>query len=359
MKPELQPTNMESSKTLSKKIVINDIAFRLVAIPLCGIAIPILTHMIDSSGMPLWKLKLAYLYTIGIAFIIFIGNRYLHNTLRSYFDWFNKPYQKIFALLVVIPFFTVPVSVLLLVSWYHVFNGGVIEWPVVKQTTLVIMLAVIFIVHIYETVFLVKEAETEMVRRAETDRARIQAELDALKNQIDPHFMFNSLNTLSYLIEKHPAKAAEFNDHLADVFRYILQNKSRDLVLLGEEMKFLEDYYALIQIRFDTAVHFEIDIPEYVKENFLVPPLSLQIPAENAIKHNEFSDEQPLHLTLTYHPDQTIVFKNKITLKKQTRPSSGIGLENLSNRYRLISGKQMNIRQEQDNFIVTLPIVPL
>lgn len=358
MKPEISGMEKETGTTLSKKIVINDIAFRLVVIPFCGIAIPVLTRMIDSSAMTLWQLKLAYLYTIGISFVIFAGNRFLHNTLRSYFDWYNKPYHKILALLIVIPFFTVPVSIILLVIWYHIFQNGEVNWAVIKQTTLVIMLAVIFIVHIYETVFLVKEAETEMVRRAEVDKMRIQAELDALKNQVDPHFMFNSLNTLSYLIEKHPRKASEFNEHLADVFRYILQNKSRDLVLLAEEIKFLEDYYALIRIRFDAAVQFSIEVPEYVKENYLVPPISLQIPAENAIKHNEFSDEDPLVLNMTYEDDK-IVFRNKIAFKKQSRPSSGIGLENLNNRYRLISGKEITIRKIENEFVVSLPVVHL
>lgn len=349
---------METGR-MSRKIVLNDIAFRLIVIPFCGIAIPLLTHMIDSSSMSLWKLKLAYLYTIGISGVIFMGNSYLHNTLRTYFDWFNKPYQKIIGLLIVIPFFTVPASIIFLVLWYKLFNDGIIDWPVIKQTTLVIMLAVIFIVHIYETVFLVKEAESEMVHRAEVDRARAQAELDALRTQIDPHFMFNSLNTLSYLIGKHPEKAAQFNDHLADVYRYILQNKSRDLVQLSEEVKFLEDYYALMKIRFDKAIEFIIDIPDHVLQDFLIPPISLQIPAENAIKHNEFSEQHPLKLILHHRNDHSLSFSNKLVPKKHDRPSSRIGLENLDNRYKLITGKNITAGKFNDEFVVMLPIVQL
>jgi Histidine kinase len=359
MNPETERMETETGRIMAKKIVLNDIAFRLIAIPLCGIGIPVITRMIDHTSMSHGILKLAYLYTIGIAWIIFQGNKFLHNTLRSYFDWHNKPYHKIGAILIVHPFFTIPVSVILLVTWYYVFNKGMIDWPVIKQTTLIIMLGVIFIVHIYETVFLVKEAESEMVRRAEVERAKVQAELDALKNQIDPHFMFNSLNTLSNLIEKHPDKAIAFNDHLADVYRYILSNKSRDLVLLSEEIRFLEDYYALMKIRFGEVIRFTIEIPETIADRYLIPPISLQIPAENAIKHNEFSADQPLQMRLVYNPDNSLTFSNIHVPKKQIRSSSGIGLENLVNRYRLITGKNVVIENLHGEFNVLLPLVPM
>jgi sensor histidine kinase YesM len=350
---------MKTESARIANIKLNDIAFRLLAIPLCGIAIPLLTHMIDPATMPHGQLKLAFLFCIGIAWIIFEGNKYLHGTLRSYFDWHNRPFRKIVALVLAIPFYTIPVSVILLVIWYRIFNHGIIDWAVIKQSTLIIMLAVVFIVHIYETVFLVKEAESEMVHRAELDRARVQAELDALKNQIDPHFMFNSLNTLSHLIERNPIKASQFNDHLADVYRYILSHKSRDLVMLSEEIAFLEDYYALIRIRFEQAVQLTIAIPDHIAQHYLIPPISLQIPAENAFKHNEFSNEQPLHVTLTYWPNHTLVFSNPITIKKQSRTSSRIGLENLNNRYQLITGAPIEVRTQANQFEVILPLVPV
>ena len=128
------------------------------------------------------------------------------------------------------------------------------------------------------------------------ERAKAEAELEALKNQIDPHFIFNSLNTLSHLIEEKPVKAKQFNDNLADVYRYILQNKARDLVLLREEMVFLENYFSLLKIRFEKAVQMKIIVDESEMDQYLVPPISLQILAENAIKHNEFSDTRTIGL---------------------------------------------------------------
>src|SRR5205085_8327396 len=130
-----------------------------------------------------------------------------------------------------ISFYTIPLSVLMLTGWYKIFTDGDINKQIIFTSTLIIMICVVFITHVYETAFLVKESESEMVRNEQLERAKAEAELEALKNQIDPHFMFNSLNTISYLIDENPAKAKEFNEHLADVYRYILQNKSRDLVM--------------------------------------------------------------------------------------------------------------------------------
>ncbi|MBO9634454.1 MAG: histidine kinase, partial [Chitinophagaceae bacterium] len=181
--------------------------------------------MVDHTTFPHWKVKLSYLYTIGLSLLIWEGNRYLLFTLRSYFNWFNQPMRKVIVLILAASFFTIPVSVLLLITWYQLFQDGKVRWDVVTESTLIIMISVLFIVHVYETVFLVKESESEMVKNAQLEQAKAEAELEALRNQIDPHFIFNSLNTLSHLIEEKPQKARQFNDNLADVYRYILQSK--------------------------------------------------------------------------------------------------------------------------------------
>ena len=336
---------------------LNDIGFRLILIPFFGIAIPLITGMVDHSSYPLWKIKLAYLYTIGIAFIIYQGNRYLLFTLRSYFDWFNKPIRKIIALLLAVSFYTIPLSAVMLTGWYHLFEAGNVNWDTVFTATLIIMICVVFITHVYETVFLVKDSESEMVRTEQLQRAKAEAELEALKNQIDPHFIFNSLNTLSYLIDETPLKARQFNDNLADVYRYILQNKATDLVLLGEEINFIRDYFSLLTIRFETAVKLIIDIEEKNYDQFFLPPISLQILLENAIKHNEFSESGPLIIVVSMMNEELMV-RNRIKIKAQHKPSSRIGLQNLNERYRLITNKEIIVKNDGTDFTVYLPILP-
>ncbi len=335
---------------------LNDIGFRVILIPFFGIAIPLITGMIDYSSFTLWKTKFGFLYTIGIAFVIWHGNRYLLFTLRSYFDWFNKPIRKIIALLLAVSFYTIPVSALLLTGWYHVFAKGNVQWDTVFTATLIIMICVVFITHVYETVFLVRDSESEMLRNAQLERAKVQAELEALKNQIDPHFIFNSLNTLSHLIEERPSKAKQFNDNLADVYRYILQNKSRDLVFLQEEITFIKDYFSLLKIRFENAVQLNINIAEDLYEKFLIPPISLQVLIENAIKHNEFSDASPLMVTITLAGDELIV-RNKINKKILRKASSRIGLENLNERYKLTAEKSIIVHEQPEQFLVRLPVL--
>jgi sensor histidine kinase YesM len=354
---EMKHTNT-ATKQVTDTIRLNDIGFRLILIPFFGILLPLVTGLVDHSKYSLWQTKFSYLYTIGIAFIIWHGNRFLLFTLRSYFDWFNKPVRKITALVLATSFYTIPVSVLLLVGWYHLFAKGQVNWNIIGLNAMIIMIAVLFIVHVYETVFLVKEAETEKVQRAQTEKAKAEAELEALKNQIDPHFIFNSLNTLSHLIEEKPEKAKLFNDNLADVYRYILQNKARDLVLLKEEMDFLQDYFSLLIIRFEKAIQLHIDVSPDCLDQFLIPPISLQILAENAIKHNEFSNEHPLSIEIVLRGEQLIIH-NSLRKKILRKPSSKIGLKNLSERYQLTTNNFITITEGKEDFTVSLPVLKI
>lgn len=337
---------------------INDIGFRLILIPFFGIAIPILTRMMDVHAFSHWMFKLAYLYTIGIAFVIWQGNRYLLFSLRNYFDWFNRPVRKIISLLLAISFFTIPVCIVLLVGWYHLFNGGRVNWEVVRISTLIIMICVIFITHVYETVFLVKDSESEMLRNAQLERLKAQAELQALKGQIDPHFMFNSLNTLTWLIEESPAKAKVFNEHLADVYRYILQNRSREVVLLVEEMQFLYDYFALLRIRYGEAVQLRVEVDESLFDQYMILPISLQVLMENAHKHNEFSLREPLEMVVGMEGTRFRVW-NRIARKEAGRASPGLGLSNLDERCKLAIGAPLEVVETTEDFIVYLPVLPI
>jgi LytS/YehU family sensor histidine kinase len=177
------------------------------------------------------------------------------------------------------------------------------------------VICVIFVVHLYETVFLIKETESEKLKAERLERSKVQAELEALKNQIDPHFVFNSLNTLSHLIETHPVRARLFNDHLADVYRYLLQNKGKQLVLLREEITFLENYFSLLKIRFESALKLQLEIDPVELESFLIPPISLQLLLENVIKHNEFSEDEPLTISVVMD-GMRIGLRNEIRRKK-------------------------------------------
>lgn len=347
------------TKTNKNSILqINDIGFRLVLIPFFGIIIPVYTHMIRSADFNHWMLKLAYGYNILIAFVIWQGNRYLLFSLRSYFNWFKKPIRKIIALVIAVSFFTIPISYVMLIGWYQLFKNGQVNWQVISTSTLIIMICVLFITHVYETVFLVKESESEMLRNEQLERAKAEAELQALKNQIDPHFMFNSLNALSYLIDENPKKAKAFNENLADVYRYILQNKARGLVMVSEEVIFLQDYFSLQKIRYEDAVLLEIDLADEIFEQYMMPPISLQILAENAFKHNEFSIHDPLQIKV-FCENERIIVVNRVRKKELTKQSSKTGLLNLQERYKLTTAMPIEIKETDKSFTAYLPILKM
>ena len=189
-----------------------------------------------------------------------------------------------------------------------------------------------------------------------TEKSKIQAELDVLKNQIDPHFIFNSLNTLSYLISQDQQSAKRFNDTLAKVYRYILIKKEKDLVQLKEEIEFAMNFFYLLKIRYQQGLVMKIEINNIVSENYLLPPLSIQILIENAIKHNHFTEKNPLRIEVKVIEEYVTVTNNR-HIKQFEIQSSQIGLKNLSERYKLITNSVISVTDNKDYFKVTLPIL--
>lgn len=334
---------------------LNDTVIRLVLIPFFGLVIPNLTGMIDNSRYAAGELLLAYLYFIFIAFAIWQGNRYLLFRLRLRFSWLSQPVYKVLALVVSNIFYTIPISVGLMTMWYVFGRHAATDWDVIFKATALCVVCVVFITHTYETVFLIKSWGTDKSKSEQLEKAKTEAELEALKNQIDPHFLFNSLNTLSHLIDHDPAGAKHFNDNLAEVYRYILSNKERNLVLLSDELSFAETYFSLLRIRFGSGVRLAIHT-DGPPDEFLIPPISLQLLLENAIKHNEFSEEHPLEIAVT-QTGGSIIITNEIRPKREPGSSSRIGLTNLRERTLLITGSSLGISEQNGHFIVTLPLL--
>nr|WP_246223979.1 histidine kinase [Fulvivirga kasyanovii] len=170
--------------------------------------------------------------------------------------------------------------------------------------------------------------------------------------------MFNSLNSLSYLIEYDPAKAKEFTESLAEVYRYILSNKNRRLVILQDELLFLQKYLSLLYLRFDDALQVNFEIEEKSKNEYLVPPISIFIVIENVVKHNEISKRNPMQVNVSMKEDSLHV-ENKIVAKKVLHHSSKIGLANLEERFRIIVGKGVSTDVSDGRFKIQLPMLKI
>ena len=180
-------------------------------------------------------------------------------------------------------------------------------------------------------------------------------ELEVLKQQIDPHFIFNSFNTLAFLIDENSNKARQFSNKLANVYRYIIFNSNKNLVSLADEVGFSKDYAYLQEIRHSNEI--EIKFSGFNDaDNIFIVPVSIQILIENAIKHNEFNENNPLKIQVGFENDSVCV-ENNLNPKNYVTPSSKIGLSNLRDRYALILGKELQIVKENAKFKVILPLL--
>lgn len=187
-------------------------------------------------------------------------------------------------------------------------------------------------------------------------RENIQAKYDVLKSQIDPHFFFNSLSVLTNLVYKSPDLSAEYITQLAKSYRYILEKKFDNLVNIHTELEFLESYCFLIRIRHQDSIFFQIDIPEELKFRGMVPPATLQMLVENAVKHNRFSATDPLHIKITADTN-CLLISNDLRKRMGLKNSLGLGLENIRKRYELTGERQMEIVETSNIFTVKVPII--
>jgi len=217
---------------------------------------------------------------------------------------------------------------------------------------LVITLIVSLVFHavfFYKALSEKKVTEQQIVAKTET------AKFESLKSQIDPHFLFNSLNVLASLIGENPAQAEKFTTKLSKVYRYVLEQKNKDLIDLDEELQFAKTYMELLKMRFENALTF--DIPEKASNPELkIIPLSLQLLLENTIKHNAVSEENPLKVVIT-EANGYLVITNNYNPKTVLEQGTKVGLNNIIDRYNLITLKKVSVEKTSDNFTVKLPLL--
>ncbi|MDX1907216.1 MAG: histidine kinase [Bacteroidia bacterium] len=188
------------------------------------------------------------------------------------------------------------------------------------------------------------------------ERARVQAQYESLKNQVNPHFLFNSLNVLSSLVHEDPDLAETFISRLTRVYRYVLEVHHLDLVSLDTELQCMTHYLFLHQVRFGNNLQVYTEIDPALR-NWQVPPLSLQLLAENALKHNIVSRGQPLTLEVVT-TDQTLLIRNTWQPRETQAPSTGMGLNNLRERYQFFSQTPVTAGRENNYFCVRIPLIP-
>lgn len=331
-----------------------------------SIAIFVLIQVLNAiSGNPIrfdQKMVWNFVFTSMYTGLLYIANTLIFIYLDSIFlDRFSKNR-------LIIGFIASFVASLVVVFFMHIFEVVIFEKqtfqyfldnekPINYLFPIVITFFVtlsLYAIHFY------KAYQENKVKEQKIIAGTASAKYESLKNQIDPHFLFNSLNVLSSLIEENPENAQRFTTSLSKVYRYVLEQKDKDLVSVDEELSFAKTYMNLLKMRFENSLTYEIKVDEIALSlaitEYKVVPLSLQLLLENTVKHNVVSEQKPLHIKI-YIENNYLVIENNLQKKEVLSDRKGVGLQNIINRYAIISKKKMIIEQTENQFIVKLPIL--
>lgn len=208
---------------------------------------------------------------------------------------------------------------------------------------------------LYETVFFFEKWKEAIQQNEELKNQQIRTQMEVLQNQMSPHFLFNSLNTLTTLIAENQTLALQFTEKLSDVYRYILHNKERELVLISEEVQFVKDYIYLLKIRFPENFTVDINLPEHFLKMYMAP-LTLQMLIENCIKHNVVSKAHPLSVKI-YIEENYLIVQNQLKVKQVLDKSTKTGLDNIRKRYQYLSNSAISVMNTGDEFKVSVPLI--
>ncbi len=356
--PPPAPTNerpRSADDTIAAPIELHDTWVRLVGIPFFGLVIPHATGLFGSLGLADWRYWAGSAWFIVVSAVLWQGNRAILIRQWRQKGWLAKPGRKVARQVVASLAYTVPVSVAMLVAWYRLAGFPSVDWPTLRLGTFVVVVCVLFISHAYESVFLVHQRESDQLRAAELRRARAEAELGALKAQVDPHFLFNALNALIVLIDRDPNQARAFTEGLAEVYRYVVEVRDRDLVGLDEEIEVAQAYAEVLQLRFGQPISLEV-IEDVAAARVLVVPISLQVLVENAVKHTRMPDGMVLHIRIRV-TDDVVEVNNARRGRRQQWPSTHVGLANLDERCRRVVGRGIDIVTDEREFTVRVPVI--
>lgn len=303
---------------------------------------------------------LAVLTILLITFLAWEGNRLIQPLLEKRIEPVRKKIKYLAAFFIcgnVISF-----ACTFVVIW---FVGTILHGNSFQQNMVPLKLNMIYaglvnlFFHLINAIFFFfKEYKQQWMEAEELRQTSTQAQLQLIKNQVNPHFLFNNLNVLSSLVIKDNPEANKFIEEFSKVYRYILTNQEKELVDLQSELEFIQPYIFLLKKRFDNGLQIDINIPENYKNTYLIP-VALQMLIENAIKHNIVSRAKPLHIDVHVNGNNTLVVTNNLQLKQSTVASTKIGLQNIQKRYQLICDRSVQVVCTDKEFIVSLPLLNL
>jgi len=296
-----------------------------------------------------------YIYCILMAYVVIEGTYRINPVLDKIITWDKSPLARlsleivtgILIGLIVVVFFR-------LIIEFFIGTGFIllIDELIISLITIMFIILLNLIGFAY---MLLNNWRISVVQLERTKKESAEFQFEMLKSQINPHFLFNSLNTLSSLIYEDKDKASSFIRKLSEVYRRVLDTRSKYLVSLQEELDFIDSYIYLLKIRFDQKLDLKIDINEDYRER-LVAPMTLQLLIENAVKHNIVSEKKPLNINI-FIEDGALAVANKLQKKITEEKGSAVGLKNIISRYALVTEMKVRFTENEDEFKVLVPLI--
>jgi sensor histidine kinase YesM len=322
---------------------------------LLGVCIPLLSGII-SYPVDRWQYIFSTTtYFIFIFALIWTTCRVFNARIRARFPISGSPFLKMLLLCLSSSLITGTLLSTATVLWLNLADYT-ITWNRIRMAVILSTISAVVFTLLFEVAYLSYERLMERRTVKKLDKKWHAAEMNALKYEMDPHFIFNSLNTLSHLINTDSSKAYLFNQKLAQVYKYFLTTKDKNLIPVAKELAFINDYVYLLNIRYNDKLLLEIQLDNLDVDQVMIVPCALQIPIENAIKHNELTTGELLIIKI-FFDGKALQVSNILRPKPYLVESTAIGLSNLNNRYQLACKKHIDVLKTNHEFIVKLPLV--
>lgn len=305
---------------------------------------------------------LTALISMMYSFVLGVGNGVINDFLNKKIPWSEATTKRAFISIV-----SILIANIILVYFCNYMNFVVFQktatteeyfsgkYNFINWFTINIALLISAFLHAKSFMDELKKTSRKEVVEQKLIAKSANAQFESLKNQLDPHFLFNSLNVLSALIDENPIQAQKFTASMSKIYRYVLEQKDKELVTVEDELEFAKTYCELLKTRFENSVDFEFNVDEEYFKKFVVP-LSLQLLLENCIKHNLATSSKPLLIKIFVEND-ALCIENNLQIREQIKESAGIGLANIVQRYSLLTKKNVFVEKSDDYFKVKLPML--
>lgn len=332
----------------------------LILIPVLALMVPFVFFGIRINREPYLNHKI-YITTLIITTCIWFGNRMIMIWSRTRYPLFEENRKRLRFQSILMILFTFLGTNLMgyMLRGYCDFQNS--HYPdrtlgdILFNSNSASFFCTLTVVAIYESIYFMQQLKLSIEEKELLKRESLMAQLNALKTQVNPHFLFNNLNTLCSIIPENPKQAVDFVQQLSKVYRHILEVKDEKSIPLKDELAVLEAYAFLLKTRFGDNLDIVMDVDPSKMEDKIVP-LSLQLLMENAIKHNIVSQDKPLKIIVKVI-DGNLVVTNNLQKKNQIIESTGIGLTNIRNRYKLITDKIITVTETLADFTVSIPLI--